>query len=62
MSSTPDHYLATADLRRAAALAATDSPFTIDVRFVGGLTERQRAAFAAAADRWTRVIDRKSVV
>jgi hypothetical protein len=56
MSSTPDHYLATADLRRAAALAATDSPFTIDVRFVGGLTERQRAAFAAAADRWTRVI------
>jgi hypothetical protein len=47
-----DRYVAVADARR----AATTSPFRIEVRFVGGLSERQRAAFAAAADRWTRVI------
>jgi hypothetical protein len=51
-----DRYLATADARRAAVLAATDSPFRIEVRFLGGLTARQRSAFAAAADRWTTVI------
>lgn len=50
------HHLARADARRAAAIARTDSPFTIDVRFAGGLTPRQRAAFAAAADRWTSVV------
>jgi hypothetical protein len=49
-------YQARADSRRAKALAATTSPFTIEVRFLGGLTARQRAAFTAAADRWTRVI------
>lgn len=49
-------YQAKADSRRAKALAATTSPFTIEVRFLGGLTARQRAAFTAAADRWTRVI------
>jgi hypothetical protein len=51
-----DRYLARADLRRAATLADTGSPFTIEVRFLGGLTARQRAAFTAAADRWTSVI------
>jgi len=51
-----DHYTATADLRRASVLAATDSPFTIEVRFLGGLSDRQRAAFGTAADRWARVI------
>jgi hypothetical protein len=51
-----DHYRATADPKRAAVLAATDSPFTIDVRFLGGLTARQRAAFSRAADRWARVV------
>ncbi|MEJ3656640.1 leishmanolysin-related zinc metalloendopeptidase [Actinomycetes bacterium KLBMP 9759] len=51
-----ERYRATADVERAAAVAATDSPFSIEVRFLGGLTERQRAAFAAAADRWTTVI------
>jgi hypothetical protein len=49
-------YQARADSRRAKAVAATTSPFTIEVRFLGGLTARQRAAFTAAADRWTRVI------
>ena len=51
-----DHYLARADPQRAAVLAQAGSPFTIDVRFTGGLSERQRAAFTRAADRWTRVI------
>jgi Leishmanolysin len=49
-------YQARADLRRAKALAATTSPYTIEIRFLGGLNARQRAAFTAAADRWTRVI------
>ena len=45
----------------AAAAGATEdatvvSPFTIEVRFVGGLNQTQRDAFKAAADRWSRVI------
>ena len=32
------------------------SPFTIEVRFLGGLTQTQKDAFKAAADRWTKVI------
>jgi hypothetical protein len=48
----PDRYVAVADARR----TADQSPFRIEVRFVGGLSQRQRAAFATAADRWTRVI------
>ncbi|MGX5653409.1 leishmanolysin-related zinc metalloendopeptidase [Geodermatophilus nigrescens] len=53
-----DHetHLARADAGRARALAKTDSPFTIEVRFLGGLTDAQRDAFAAAANRWARVI------
>lgn len=49
-------YQARADEQRALDLAATTSPFTIVVRFIGGLTQRQQDAFAAAADRWVRVI------
>lgn len=49
-------YQARADEGRAEVLAATDSPFTIEVRFLGGLTDSQKAAFTAAADRWTTVI------
>jgi hypothetical protein len=49
-------YQARADSRRAEIVAATTSPFTIEVRFLGGLTARQRAAFTSAADRWARVI------
>jgi hypothetical protein len=49
-------YLAKADAMRAMELAATDSPFTIEIRFLGGLTETQQAAFAGAADRWAHVI------
>ncbi len=35
---------------------AAATPYTIEVRFVGGLTQSQKNAFAAAADRWTRII------
>jgi Leishmanolysin len=49
-------YLAKADAGRAKKLAATDSPFTIEIRFLGGLTDAQQAAFAGAADRWAQVI------
>jgi hypothetical protein len=49
-------YQAKADPRRAKEIAATTSPFTIEVRFLGGLNATQQAAFTAAADRWTTVI------
>jgi subtilisin-like proprotein convertase family protein len=32
------------------------SPFTIDVRFLGGLSPTQQAAFAHAAQRWAQII------
>src|SRR5262249_7215044 len=35
---------------------AAASAFTIEVRFLGGLTQTQKDAFRSAADRWTRVI------
>lgn len=49
-------YRAVADAERAESLARTTSPFTIEVRFLGGLTDSQEGAFAAAAERWTGVI------
>ena len=49
-------YVARADARVAEALAQTASPFSIEVRFLGGLTKKQREAFKTAADRWARVI------
>lgn len=57
-------YHAVADTERASVLASTASPFTIEVRFVGGLSAEQQQAFSAAADRWTRMIvgDLPSVV
>ena len=54
--TTYESYHAVADAKRAALLAATESPFTIEVRFLGGLTDTQQAAFTAAADRWTTMI------
>jgi hypothetical protein len=36
--------------------AAAPSAYSIVVRFEGGLTETQKNAFKAAADRWSRVI------
>jgi Leishmanolysin len=49
-------YHARANAERALAVANTDSPFVITVRFVGGLTDSQQDAFARAADRWATVI------
>jgi hypothetical protein len=49
-------YKARADANTALAIEGVTSPFVIEVRFVGGLTSRQQDAFAAAADRWVRVI------
>jgi hypothetical protein len=48
-------YRAQADRGRAELLAAS-GPFTIELRFQGGLRPGLREAFVAAADRWTRVI------
>jgi len=39
-----------------AADAPGVSPFTIEVRFLGGLTDTQKNAFKAAADRWCNMI------
>ena len=46
------------------AKAQATTPFTIEVRFLGGLTPTQKTAFKNAADRWTKVIvgDLPSVV
>lgn len=53
MSTSADHYLSRSGH---ASQVAAGSPFTIEVRFAGGLSDPQRAAFTAAADRWTRVV------
>lgn len=49
-------YHAVANPARAQELADVTSPFTIDVQFLGGLTDAQEQAFERAADRWARVI------
>ena len=54
--ATFETYRAVADEAVAKLVADTTSPFTIEVRFGGGLTQRQKTAFKRAADRWTRVI------
>jgi len=51
-----DSYLARADKQLALNVAGTPSPFTIEVRFMGGLTAKQKTAFKKAVDRWTHVI------
>jgi len=51
-----ESYVARADAAVALAVANTNSPFNIEVRFLGGLTPTQQNAFKAAADRWTKVI------
>lgn len=55
-TNTFQTYRAVASFERARELARTTSPFTIEIRFLGGLTTTQQDAFAAAADRWARVI------
>lgn len=54
--ATFETYQAKADPKIASDIAGTTSPFTIEVRFLGGLTQRQMDAFKGAADRWSRII------
>ena len=54
--ATLETYQARADSDIALSLAGTTSPFTIEVRFLGGLTQQQMDAFKGAADRWSRII------
>ena len=54
--ATFETYQAKADPEIALSLAGTTSPFTIEVRFLGGLTQQQMDAFKGAADRWSRMI------
>jgi hypothetical protein len=58
-----ERYLARAPAE-VAARAREASPFTIEVQFLGGLTETQKNAFKLAADRWSQMIigDLPSVV
>jgi hypothetical protein len=49
-------YDARADAARAGEISATQSPYHIEVRFLGGLTSSQMQVFKDAADRWTRLI------
>lgn len=49
-------YKAKVDPKIALKVANETSPFTIEVRFLGGLNQKQKNAFKAAADRWSRVI------
>jgi hypothetical protein len=49
-------YRAQSGAETGAAVSNVVSPFTIEVRFLGGLTQPQRNAFKAAADRWSSVI------
>src|SRR4051812_49792640 len=51
-----ERYQAKASAKLAQDLAGSASPFTIEIRFMGGLSAKQKAAFKNAADRWSRVI------
>src|SRR5262245_54288774 len=53
-TDTHERYFARRGVETAAALAV--SGYTIEVRFVGGLTTAQKNAFKNAAKRWTQVI------
>ncbi|MEO5823673.1 MAG: leishmanolysin-related zinc metalloendopeptidase [Vicinamibacteraceae bacterium] len=51
-----DRYVAHKSVKASAAATAIQSAYKIEVRFLGGLTATQKAAFKKAADRWTTVI------
>jgi Leishmanolysin len=59
-----ERYIAHKSVKAGASVAATQSAFKIEVRFLRGLTPTQKNAFKKAADRWTSVIvgDLPSVV
>ena len=51
-----ENYIAVGSLNARASAAAIQSAYKIEVRFLGGLTETQAAAFKTAADRWSKII------
>ena len=51
-----ESYVACASIKAGASAAAVLSAYKIEVRFLGGLTQTQKNAFKAAANRWTKVI------
>ena len=51
-----ESYVACGSLKRSASIAAVQSAYKIEVRFLGGLNTAQKNAFKAAADRWSKVI------
>ncbi|MFC1835091.1 leishmanolysin-related zinc metalloendopeptidase [Thermodesulfobacteriota bacterium] len=53
---TVETYFSKADAKIALELAATSSPFNIEMRFLGGLTPSQTDVFKEAADRWSKVV------
>src|SRR4029453_9213568 len=53
---TIEKYVAHKSVKAGAAAKAIQSAYKIEVRFMGGLTATQKAAFKKAADRWTKVI------
>ena len=53
---TIEKYVAHKSVKASATAKAIQSAYKIEVRFLGGLTATQKAAFKKAADRWTKVI------
>jgi hypothetical protein len=51
-----ESYIAHKSITASASAKAIQSAYKIEVRFLGGLTTKQKNAFKKAADRWSRVI------
>lgn len=51
-----ESYIAHSSVKAGASAAAVQSAYKIEVRFRGGLTQTQKNAFKAAADRWSKII------
>jgi hypothetical protein len=51
-----ESYVAHKSIKATASAKAIQSAYKIEVRFLGGLTTKQKNAFKKAADRWSRVI------
>lgn len=53
---TIETYVAHSSVKAGASAAAIQSAYKIEVKFLGGLTAKQKKAFKTAANRWTKVI------
>ena len=51
-----ESFIAHSSVKASASAAAIKSAYKIEVRFLGGLTPKQKAAFKTAAKRWSKVI------